>query len=103
MKKEDYSKAFAQTSKNWCFSFAPGRIEFLGNHLDYNGGDVLGMAVNAGIYCLGVPHSENKTLGISEEKNQFSLFSESFEDAGWTGCWITLSDKVVNLAGPIIV
>ena len=85
MKKEDYSKAFAQTSKNWCFSFAPGRIEFLGNHLDYNGGDVLGMAVNAGIYCLGVPHSENKTLGISEEKNQFSLFSESFEDAGWTG------------------
>ena len=85
MKKEDYSKAFAQTSKNWCFSFAPGRIEFLGNHLDYNGGDVLGMAVNAGIYCLGVPHSDNKALGISEEKNQFSLFSESFEDAGWTG------------------
>ena len=44
--------AFVEDTKDWCFSFAPGRIEFHGNHLDYNGGDVLGMAVNAGIYCL---------------------------------------------------
>ena len=85
MKKEDFSKEFIKTAKNWCTSFAPGRIEFLGNHLDYNGGNVLGMAVNAGIYCLGIPNSENKALGITEEKNQFSLFSESFEDASWTG------------------
>lgn len=81
MKKEDYLKAFASDSKNWSFNFAPGRIEFLGNHLDYNGGDVLGMAVNAGIYCLGIPHFEKQSLGISEEENQFSLFSESFENA----------------------
>ena len=86
MKKEEYRKAFAKDSKNWCFNFAPGRIEFLGNHLDYNGGDVLGMAVNAGIYCLGIPHSEKQALGISEEKNQFSLFSESFEDAQLISC-----------------
>ena len=60
MKKEDHKKAFAEHAKDWCFSFASGRIEFLGNHLDYNGGDVLGMAVNAGIYCLGVPQPENQ-------------------------------------------
>ena len=75
MEKKDHKKAFAENTKDWCFSFAPGRIEFLGNHLDYNGGDVLGMALNAGIYCLGVPQSEN----------QISLFSESFEDSGWSG------------------
>ena len=103
MKKEDFSNAFIKTAKNWCFSFAPGRIEFLGNHLDYNGGDVLGMAVNAGIYCLGVPHSDNKALGISEEKNQFSLFSESFEDAGLTGVLDNIVRQSGNLAGPIIV
>ena len=60
MKKEDHKKAFAEYAKDWCFSFAPGRIEFLGNHLDYNGGEVLGMAVNAGIYCLGVPQPHNQ-------------------------------------------
>ena len=75
MEKKDHKKAFAENAKDWCFSFAPGRIEFLGNHLDYNGGDVLGMAINAGIYCLGVPQSEN----------QISFFSESFEDSGWSG------------------
>ena len=77
--------AFVEDTKDWCFSFAPGRIEFLGNHLDYNGGDVLGMAVNAGIYCLGVPDSENKLDGNTKSKNRFSLFSENFEDAVWEG------------------
>ena len=85
MKKEDYKRAYVADTKDWCFSFAPGRIEFLGNHLDYNGGEVLGMAVNAGIYCLGVPHSENKSSGNAKGKNRFSLFSESFEDAVWEG------------------
>ncbi|MEC7801648.1 MAG: galactokinase family protein, partial [Verrucomicrobiota bacterium] len=85
MKKEDYKMAFVEDTKDWCFSFAPGRIEFLGNHLDYNGGDVLGMAVNAGIYCLGVPDSENKPDGNTKSKNRFSLFSENFEDAVWEG------------------
>ena len=30
-------------------AFAPGRIEFIGNHTDYNGGLVMGAAVNKGI------------------------------------------------------
>jgi len=33
-----------------CF-FAPGRINLVGAHLDYNGGDVLPMAVDRGIYA----------------------------------------------------
>ena len=77
--------AFLEDTKDWSFSFAPGRIEFLGNHLDYNGGDVLGMAVNAGIYCLGVPDSENNPHENTKGKNRFSLFSECFEDAAWEG------------------
>jgi len=31
------------------FAFAPGRIEFIGNHTDYNGGLVMGAAVTEGI------------------------------------------------------
>jgi len=30
-------------------SFAPGRIEFIGNHVDYNGGPVLGAAIDRGV------------------------------------------------------
>jgi galactokinase len=31
------------------YSFAPGRIEFIGNHTDYNGGNVIGLAINEGV------------------------------------------------------
>ena len=50
---------------------APGRIEFLGNHLDYNGGPVLGAAID-GIVCALVKPREEPSI---------RLFSESFEDA----------------------
>lgn len=31
-------------------AFAPGRIEFIGNHTDYNGGPVLGAAIDRGVW-----------------------------------------------------
>ena len=65
--KEEYRKQMIGSVA----SFAPGRIEFLGNHLDYNGGTVLGTAINAGIYGLA-QHRED---------DSFQLFSESFEGA----------------------
>lgn len=34
-------------------SFAPGRVELLGNHTDYNGGVVLSAAINLGISARG--------------------------------------------------
>jgi galactokinase len=34
---------------------APGRIEFIGNHTDYNGGTVLGAAINLGIWVAAAP------------------------------------------------
>ena len=52
-------------------AIAPGRVEFLGNHLDYNGGKVLGAAID-GIVCA---------LARPREKRTIRLFSETFEDA----------------------
>jgi galactokinase len=56
-------------------AFAPGRIEFLGNHLDYNGGVVLGTAINAGIYAIAQPTKDSS----------FHLFSESFQGSQISG------------------
>ena len=52
-------------------AIAPGRVEFLGNHIDYNGGDVLGAAID-GVVCA---------LARPREERTIRLFSETFEDA----------------------
>ena len=75
VKNQKYLDPLNKSNGKEFYSFAPGRIEFLGNHLDYNGGAVLGMAVNAGIYCTGVPQKDSS----------ISLFSKNFEDSAWRG------------------
>ncbi|MFN3605236.1 MAG: galactokinase [Leptonema sp. (in: bacteria)] len=41
------------------FFFAPGRINFIGEHIDYNGGKVLPFAIDKGIYAA--VHLENNS------------------------------------------
>ncbi|OGV61124.1 MAG: galactokinase [Lentisphaerae bacterium RIFOXYC12_FULL_60_16] len=36
-------------------AYAPGRVEVLGNHTDYNEGFVLSAAIDAGTWCLATP------------------------------------------------
>jgi galactokinase len=45
------------------YAFAPGRIEFIGNHTDYNGGLVMGAAVTEGI-TVGVGLREDAMIHI---------------------------------------
>ena len=47
-------------------SFAPGRVELLGNHTDYNGGVVLSAAINLGISARGRPRSDRQIFLISD-------------------------------------
>lgn len=49
---------------------SPGRIEFIGNHTDYNGGDVLGAALNLKVEVAGARLDQRKVIlrsdGIAE-------------------------------------
>lgn len=59
---------------------APGRIEFIGNHTDYNGGTVLGASVDRGVTVAVAPRTDGK-------RNFYSMF---------TGRTVTL-DAAVSL------
>lgn len=45
---------------------APGRIEFIGNHTDYNGGTVLGASVDRGVWVAIAPREDGKRNFHSE-------------------------------------
>jgi galactokinase len=47
-------------------SFAPGRVELLGNHTDYNGGVVLSAAINLGVSAHGRARTDAKIVLTSE-------------------------------------
>ena len=52
--------------------FAPGRVNLIGEHIDYNGGLVMPCAITAGTWLLLAPNNENvirlKSLNFEEEQ-----------------------------------
>ena len=76
--------------------FAPGRVNLIGEHTDYNGGHVFPCAVDLGVYCAAKRRSDN-TVG---------LYSENFADEGeqrfaldditFTGKWTDYPKAVIR-------
>jgi galactokinase len=54
-------------------AFAPGRIEFIGNHTDYNGGLVMGAAVTEGILVAVGSRKDREIHLISEQGGEVSV------------------------------
>jgi galactokinase len=68
---------------------APGRIEFIGNHTDYNGGTVLGAAIDRGVWVAVAPRadglrqfaSEQQTDTVTQRADGLAKFTG---EASWT-------------------
>ncbi len=68
-------------------AFAPGRVNLIGEHTDYNDGLCLPFAVERGVTVTGVPlergqHVEARALDLGEE-DRFRLGAERPAGAGW--------------------
>lgn len=68
--KEAFQKIFGGGHPS--IYFAPGRINLIGEHTDYNGGHVFPCAITLGTYGLAVKRNDN----------QVRLYSENFTETG---------------------
>ncbi len=46
---------------------APGRLEFIGNHVDYNGGPVLGAAIDRGVQTAAAKRADRRVRIVSSQ------------------------------------
>ena len=68
-------------------AFAPGHIEFIGNHTDYNGGLVMGAAVTEGITVALGKRSDRQIHLVSEQGCQVEAHLDALEPKEGSASW----------------
>lgn len=68
---------------------APGRLEFIGNHLDYNGGPVLGAAIDRGVRVAVALRADAKIRLVSQsQRNLVELELAQVRPVQGTDGWV---------------
>jgi galactokinase len=68
---------------------APGRIEFIGNHTDYNGGTVLGAAIDRGVWVALARRSDDRWNFASGQKEAVTrVRADDFAQHSGAEAWV---------------
>ncbi len=76
---------------------APGRVNLIGEHTDYNGGFVLPMAIDREVVVAISPRNDRKIKAYSvnfEEAAEFDLDAEQKRE---NGCWLNYIEGVARI------
>ncbi|MDA0379240.1 MAG: galactokinase [Bacteroidetes bacterium] len=91
-----FASAFDATSPVW--AYAPGRIEVIGNHTDYNGGTVVGAAIDRGIAVAAALREDGRIRLLSREASSAILetAADTYQEAvlpSWTAYVLGVIDE----------
>lgn len=68
---------------------APGRIEFIGNHTDYNGGTVLGAAIDRGVWvALALRHDARRNFASTQKEGVVRVDAGDFTRRAGAESWV---------------
>ena len=94
--KKEFIKRFGKSNKPIHIYFAPGRVNLIGEHTDYNGGYVLPCALSYGTYLLTRETGDNEVHLCTTNFN-FSLKSDIKDIAcKYDGEWVNYPLGVFN-------
>src|SRR5690554_6862867 len=88
---KDFNKVFERKEGTQVF-FAPGRVNLIGEHTDYNGGHVFPCALSFGTYAIAQRREDNRVrfysknfhhLGIIEADINNLIFDEKHDWANY--------------------
>src|SRR5690349_9392252 len=76
---------------------APGRIEFIGNHTDYNGGTVLGAAIDRGVWvALGKRTDREWNFASGQKDTVVRLRVGDFAKQSGADSWVNYPLGVIH-------
>lgn len=76
--QNDFTELFKKDSENVYFS--PGRVNLIGEHTDYNGGNVFPCALTIGTYALVTKRSDKKVLVSSLNFKELGIIEFNLEN-----------------------
>ena len=75
---------------------APGRIEFIGNHTDYNGGTVLGAAIDRSVWVALARRDDGQRRFASDQRDAIvTVTANKLEKQGGAASWVNYPLGVV--------
>lgn len=87
--RQEFEKKFGKHGDARAY-FAPGRVNLIGEHTDYNGGHVFPCALTLGTYGIARKREDNKICFYSLNFEKMGIIETSLDDlkpykeAGWT-------------------
>ena len=76
--------------------FAPGRVNLIGEHTDYNGGYVFPCAINRGIYCAASRRKDSILQFYSESYPAAGVIGYHLDKLQLQGCWADYPASVIR-------
>ncbi len=76
--------------------FAPGRVNLIGEHTDYNGGHVFPCAIQMGIFCAAAPREDGKLRFFSENFACDGIVEYALGDLSPRGVWADYPASVIR-------